>query len=148
MTELLRPRESPCRFCPYRKDCPPGVWAPSEYRKLPDYDGTTGEQAEAGAFGVFCCHASPDKICAGWCGCHDMDHNLAIRVFHGLVDIDAVRDYHTDVPLFGSGAEAAEHGMSGTGDPPPEAVTAAGKIERLRAAIGDPVKYREPGDDD
>ena len=32
------PAKSPCGSCPYRQDVPSGVWAASEYEKLPAYD--------------------------------------------------------------------------------------------------------------
>lgn len=31
MTGPLRPRPRPCRSCPYRRDCPSGVWAAETY---------------------------------------------------------------------------------------------------------------------
>lgn len=104
-------RLSPCPSCPYRRDVPSGIWAPSEYAKLPLYDLSTEEQAEVGAFAPFYCHATPDFLCAGWAGCHDMAENLAMRLHHRTID-PAVYDYVSPVPLFSSGAQAAAHGIT------------------------------------
>jgi hypothetical protein len=106
---------------------PSGIWAPSEYEKLPGYDGQTGEQAEAGAFGLFFCHAAPDFLCAGWAGCHDMAENLAMRLHAAREQVDpAVYDYVSPVPLFSSGAAAAAHGLADIENP--------GEAARVKAA--------------
>jgi len=111
-------RPSPCSSCPYRRDVPSGIWEASEYEKLPQYDGETGEQAEAGATGLFFCHQAQDRLCAGWVGCHDMANNLAMRLHARRQDVDpAVYDYVSPVPLFSSGAEAAAHGMADIEEP-------------------------------
>jgi hypothetical protein len=137
MSKLV-PRPRPCASCPYRLDVPSGIWHESEYAKLPRFDGTTGEQAEAGAFGVFMCHQVDGHLCSGWVACHDMDENLAIRMDRD-VDCRAVRSYATDVAVFGSGAEAAEHGMAGIGAPASEALSAMEKIATVRAKRGKPL---------
>lgn len=127
----IRPR--PCPSCPYRRDVPSGIWDTSEYDKLPVYDLGTGEQAMAGAFAPFHCHNTPATLCAGWVGCHDMAENLAIRM--NVRDIDpAVYEYSSPVPLFGSGAEAAAHGMRDLPAPGPEARRKARQLLRLVAA--------------
>jgi hypothetical protein len=110
---------------------PSGIWAPEEYAKLPRFDGTTGEQAEAGAFGAFMCHSSPERVCAGWAGCHDMEENLAIRMPGSGVDAGACRRYVSPVPLFGSGAEAAEHGLRDVDEPGADARRKAEQLSRL-----------------
>jgi hypothetical protein len=107
------PAKNPCGTCPYRQDVPSGVWAAPEYAKLPEYDKPTGEQP----MGLFHCHQQDGRLCAGWVAVHDMDHALAIRMaqsMHWLSPdvIDAVLDYDTDVPLWASGQEAAEHGLA------------------------------------
>ena len=114
----VRPR--PCPSCPYRRDVPSGIWAASEYDKLPGYDGDVPDQIMARATGLFHCHSQPASLCAGWVGCHDMANNLAMRM-HGQ-DVDpAVYEYVSPVPLFGSGAEAAGHGKRDLPAPGPEA---------------------------
>lgn len=130
-------RKTPCPSCPYRRDVPSGIWQASEYDKLPAYDGTTAEQAAAGAFGAFYCHQRTGDVCAGWAGCHDMDENLAIRMSHGELDVDAIRDYESPVPIFSSGAEAARHGRRDLGSPGEEARTMIGKLVRLREVKDD-----------
>lgn len=129
-----KPRPAPCPTCPYRRDVPSGVWSEEEYDKLPLYDGDVPEQAEAGAFSAFLCHSSQRYVCAGWAGCHDMANNLAVRmapVNDRDLDTAALVRYETAVPLFASGAEAAEHGKRDIQDPGPEAVR---KVTQLLAA--------------
>lgn len=142
----LKPRKSPCASCPYRLDVPSGVWAESEYDKLPAYDGSTGDQAMAGALGVFLCHNDPARhVCAGWAALSN-EHTLALRMASRLdpdVDTIACLDYTTDVPLFASGAEAAEHGKAEIAAPSDKAVSTIGKVTRTRAAQGKPVKTIE-----
>jgi hypothetical protein len=129
------PARKPCATCPYRRDVPSGVWAPDEYTKLPPYDEETPYQP----MGLFHCHQQDGRLCAGWVGCHDMEQNLAVRigVSTGSLSeevLDAVLDYSTEVPLFASGQEAAEHGLAGVEAPPPEAHQAMAKVLRRRQA--------------
>jgi hypothetical protein len=107
MTEQAAPRPRPCASCPYRRNVPSGVWDASEYEKLPEYDKDMGDQPAA----VFFCHQKDGSVCSGWLGYHDPADLLAVRlgVMSGRLDVSCI-DYHTDVPLFASGAEAAEHG--------------------------------------
>lgn len=138
----MKPRKTPCASCPYRRDAPSGIWAPSEYNKLAQYDGGTGEQAEAGAFAVFRCHQGNNAICAGWAAVAGDEDCLALRLarsLHPEVDIDAVLDYTTSVPLFRSGAEAAAHGMREIEAPGARAQDAMDKIHVIRAARGEPL---------
>lgn len=125
----LAPRPRPCPTCPYRRDVPPGVWAEEEYAKLERYDGDVPDHVEAGAFGLFHCHTTPEFLCSGWVGCHDMNNMLAVRLHWRDLDTGTVQGYVSPVPLFGSGAEAAAHGRSGiTGD------TRAAQLKALRYA--------------
>jgi hypothetical protein len=106
------PAKAPCKSCPYRRDVPSGVWAASEYKKLPAYDKETPYQPPA----AFFCHQQNGKLCAGWCGTHDMDESLGLRMAASvgvikLDDYDAALNYVSPVPLFSSGAEAAAHGL-------------------------------------
>ena len=125
MTDLPRPSKVPCGTCPYRRDVPAGIWDPHEYAKLPAYDGEVFDQMLKRAIGLFFCHQNDGHLCAGWVGCHDMEHSLAVR-FHGVHP--ETYDYVSPVPLFASGAEAAEHGLSGCDEPGPEARHAIGKL--------------------
>lgn len=131
MPEPTEPRKTPCASCPYRQDAPSGLWAASEYDKLPLYDGPTWSQPQ----GLFMCHSSPDKMCSGWTGCHDMTENLAVRLaaHRGEVDLDEVTEYISPVPLFASGAEAAEHGRRDIEAPSDRAMDKAAKLEKAIA---------------
>lgn len=129
-------RKRPCPTCPYRRDVPSGIWAASEYDKLPAYDGDVPEQVMARATGLFHCHGQQENLCAGWVGCHDMDNNLAVRF--NARDVDpAVYDYISSVPLFASGAEAAEHGKRDLPRPGPEARRKTRQLLRMQAARKD-----------
>ena len=140
----IRPRKTPCSSCPYRRDVPSGVWAAGEYEKLRGYDGDTADQARAGAAGVFMCHQGAGEVCAGWAGVHGRDPgNFALRMAALLdpeIDIRAVREYETSVPLFASGAEAADHGEREIEHPSPEAVAVTEKVEQVRELRGKPVR--------
>jgi Family of unknown function (DUF6283) len=140
----LKPRKTPCASCPYRRDVPSGVWATDEYDRLPGYDGPTGEQAMAGALGVFLCHNDPDKsVCAGWSHLAD-ENTLALRlaeIFDREVDVQAVLDYQTSVPVFASGAEAAEHGKRDIEAPSDEAIKTVRKVTVTRDVLGKPVQF-------
>lgn len=122
---------NPCASCPYRRDVPAGIWHPDEYAKLPAYDADTGDQP----YQAFGCHRDDGRLCAGWLGHRRPMHLLAVRigVISGKLPPE-IGGYTTDVPLFEHGAAAAAHGLSGITDPDVDAITAAGKIVRLRQA--------------
>lgn len=130
---MITVRKRPCPSCPYRCDAPSGIWAAEEYDKLPAYDGDVPEQVMARATGLFHCHSQQEKLCAGWVGCHDMTQSFAIRFNSRDVD-PAVFDYVSPVPLFGSGAEAAEHGKRDLSKPGAEARRKIGQLLRMQAA--------------
>lgn len=132
---LYAPRKRPCSTCPYRRDVPSGIWAEDEYDKLPTYDNDVPEQAAAGAFGLFFCHQHDGNLCAGWAGCHDMSNNLAVRMHAAEVD-PATFEYVSPVPLFGSGAEAAEHGKREISSPGEMAKRKIRGLLRARALLG------------
>jgi hypothetical protein len=136
MTEPAKPRPRPCASCPYRCDVPSGVWQASEYRLLERYDGPTGEQPA----NPFFCHQGDNHLCSGWVGHKEPYDLLAVRlgISFGAVDPSTL-DYTTDVPLFESGRDAAEHGMEDIDWPGPEAQAMIEKIKRVRSLPG-----REP----
>ena len=106
----LKVNYKPCVACPYRKDCPSGLWDRSEYEKLPTYDNDTCYQPT----GVFLCHDADRKhtVCKGWLDVHDKNHLLSLRLASFANDIsDLMESEKTDVPLFKSGAEAHKHGI-------------------------------------
>ncbi|MGC7093936.1 DUF6283 family protein [Amycolatopsis lurida] len=134
------PAPRPCASCPYRRDVPSGIWHANEYAKLPRYDTETGEQP----VGLFQCHQNDDdkhrRICAGWAGCHDGDELLALRlaVHAGRISPETARavvNYQSPIPLFDSGAAAAEHGVRDINAPDSEALRTMEKIRRVRDDI-------------
>ena len=120
-------RSKPCSACPYRRDVPSGVWAVSEYLKLPPFDKPTAEQPMA----TFQCHSTPEFCCNGWAIVHtsrghEFDQ-LALRVrppVHGIPD--------PVVPLFSSGREAAEHGLADVNQPGEAAGAAIEKLTKIQ----------------
>lgn len=129
-SELPRPGKAPCGTCPYRCDVPAGIWAAEEYQKLPGYDGGTIDQLLNGATGLFYCHQNDGKLCAGWAACHDTDHLFALRLSKVH---PSTYGYRSPIPVFSSGREACDHGLSGVADPSDAARRAMDKIERKRA---------------
>lgn len=135
--EIKGPAKSPCEVCPYRRDVPSGVWTAEEYAKLPGYDLPTAQQPT----GVFLCHGKNGRVCAGWAGCHGPQVGafdlLALRfgMLFGIARdvMRAICEYVSPVPLFGSGAEAAEHGLRDVDAPGAEAVAAMERLGRKRA---------------
>lgn len=121
-----RPSAAPCGSCPYRRDVPAGIWDASEYAKLTLYDGETPEQSPA----LFFCHQNDGHLCAGWVGCHDVDHLLALRL-HRVHP--STFTYVSPVPLFASGEEAALHGLAGVDEPDERALAMIAKLERRLA---------------
>lgn len=124
-------RSMPCTFCPYRRDCPSGIWALKEYELLRLYDAETVGQPPNG----FGCHATPDHYCNGWA----IVHSSRGHAF----DLLALRIHWPDrgipepaVPLFGSGAEAADHGEAAIESPPEEAFLAVDRLLRKYPRIG------------
>lgn len=121
-----KPRKSPCASCPYRQNVPSGIWDKTEYEKLDRYDGEIFEQRTDA---IFMCHQGCGDVCSGWLGHRDPSELLAVRL--GLMGehLDpSCLDYSTTVDLFGSGAEAAEHGMKDIGAPRDAAMAVMGKI--------------------
>lgn len=137
MSELLQPTAVPCGSCPYRKDVASGIWHESEYQKLPLYDGETWQQSPA----LFHCHQRNGHLCAGWLGCHDQQHLLALRI-HGNSVSQLAWEYHSPVELFSSGAEAAAHGMKDIPNPGQQASRMIDKILTKRTRSAAPPLYR------
>lgn len=128
------PRRTPCASCPYRRSVPSGIWAEEEYEKLRRYDGETHEQT---ALAVFSCHQGAGEVCSGWLGHRDPADLLAVRIGIMRGDVDpSCAEYITDVPLFESGAAAAQHGTRDIVAPSTRAAAAIMKITRTRAAAG------------
>jgi hypothetical protein len=124
--------KAPCKSCPYRRDVPSGVWAGSEYDKLPTYDGSISEQAFKDAFQLFGCHQQDGCLCAGWVGTHGAHNLLAMRLAGEKID-PAVWGYESPVPLFASGQEACDHGKRQIEQPDPKAKRI---VKRLTRKLG------------
>ena len=137
MSDIKGPAPRPCESCPYRRDVPSGVWSAAEYAKLREYDNDTWAQPQ----GAFQCHQTGPqdrsaRLCAGWVGTHGQEL-LALRLGVGTGQLDAsVMEYETDVELFASGAEAAEHGEADIEHPGEEAQALVAKIAASRADVG------------
>jgi len=128
-TKPLTVAKVPCGSCPYRCDVPSGIWALSEYAKLPHYDRPLIEQP----WQVFMCHQHDGKLCAGWVACHG-DNLLALRFATERFD-PAVFSYASPVPVFATGAAAREHGVRDYLNPgvPARTITAGlRKLQRKR----------------
>lgn len=134
------PAPRPCESCPYRCDAPSGLWDASEYEKLVAYDSDTAYQPP----NLFLCHqnsAQDDRarLCAGWVGCHG-EELLALRLAGARremadTELRAAFEYRSPVPLFESGAAAAEHGVKNIDNPDSAALVAMDKIRSRRADI-------------
>jgi Family of unknown function (DUF6283) len=121
MTKTLAVAKRPCASCPYRKDAPSGLWARHEYDKLLSYDGEIIDQLKNGAVATFWCHQRNGKLCAGWIATHGAANLLAMQLNAPKVPRETW-EYTTDVPLFGSGAEARKHGLKDLKKPGRKAV--------------------------
>ncbi|WP_228815818.1 DUF6283 family protein [Nocardia puris] len=134
------PAPRPCRSCPYRRDVPAGIWDHAEYEKLRRYDADTGVQPAA----LFQCHQHDGdgparRLCAGWIGCHQ-PHLLAVRLAAldgriSLATAAACEHYHSPVPLFATGGQAADHGQSGITAPDERARHHIAKIIARRSDL-------------
>lgn len=135
------PAPKPCASCPYRRDVPSGVWAAAEYDLLERYDGELWEQPE----GLFQCHQNDRgsdraQLCAGWVACHGPRELLGVLLAAATArmtpdEVVKTLDYHTDVPVFSSGLEAAEHGRRDIDYPSDEAIEMCAKIARRRKDV-------------
>lgn len=94
---------------------------------------------------MFMCHQEGEggtHACSGWLGHADPSRLLAVRIGVISGDVDpSCMDYTTDVELFSSGAEAAEHGRRDIRWPSAKAADSIEKITRTREAHGDPVTF-------
>jgi hypothetical protein len=100
------------------------VWDRAEYDKLRAYDAPTGEQP----FAAFACHATPEHLCHGWAVVHsNRGHEfdlLALRLLHNPPVPEP------GLPLFASGAEAADWGQRDDTEPSLEARLAIDRLMR------------------
>ncbi len=123
-----------CATCPYRRDTPPGIWAPEEYEKLRSYDSELDELEDpSDGLKVFHCHqenvTGVPTVCRGWLSVHQ--ESVAVRlacaigaVTPGDVPLEREGDYYS------SGHEAADAGLAGVDDPSHEARLAQNQLLR------------------
>jgi hypothetical protein len=122
-------RSQPCTACPYRLDCPSGIWHPDEYAKLRDYDRPTGEQPVA----AFACHATPDHLCHGWAvvgSNRGPGYDLLALRFAELVAGAPIEIPDPAVPMFATGTDAADWGEADVDQPGPDAATTITRLVR------------------
>jgi hypothetical protein len=129
MSEKLLCHPDPCASCPYRRDTPPGVWAPEEYRKLPAWDDPMNFA------GVFLCHHSNlgarQAVCRGWLEVHG--DNLQARMTGNRVEFTSTAArFPTKVPLYKSGAQACAAGLRGVRRPNKAARRLMQKLTKAR----------------
>lgn len=127
MAEPLHVAARPCPTCPYRKDTPPGIWHPDEYRKLAEFDDT-----DPGPLAVFRCHqqnaTGRPAVCRGWLAVHDLaSPAVRVAVATGQVTVEQV-EAPVDVDLYASGAQACEAGLAGVEQPGRQAREAIAKL--------------------
>lgn len=130
MTELTI-RKTPCESCPYRRDCPSGVWHETEYLKLAEYDKETSEQPQA----IFCCHTSgKGTVCRGWLEVHPDSLAVRLGIIFGTLPSDLFAKFKPcGVKLFESGTAACRAGLRSIKRPGKAAIEVMGKIMKKRA---------------
>lgn len=126
MTALfVAPR--PCNTCPYLRSTPRGIWHPTEYAKLVEYD----DRGELPAIATFHCHqenvTKVPTVCKGWLGVHRDGIAVRFAVVRGDVSIDDVPT-DQDPTLYSSGAEAQEFGTLPPSDLGAAALAAQAKL--------------------
>ncbi|WP_194913210.1 DUF6283 family protein [Catenulispora rubra] len=141
--ELKGPAQKPCAFCPYRQDCPSGVWSAEDYAKLPEYDKPTLFQPQK----LFQCHlrepgAPGRRACGGWAACHNKQSGeyalLALRIAPFLLPpetVTAIMEYESPIEVFSTGLEAALHGVRDIANPSEQARSAIDKVLRARSDV-------------
>lgn len=119
---------TPCPSCPYRKDCPSGIWHHQEYEKLRTYDSNSW-----GAFAKFMCHTEKSKLCRGWVSVHC--ESVAVRLCMARKEITADEVYATPpLSLFASGNAAANHGQKHITRPNKAAQKMIGRLLKQKLA--------------
>lgn len=124
-------QNTPCRYCPYRRDVPSGICDASEYEKLCEYDRPTMEQP----FAPFACHREPESFCTGWLVVglnrpHDREL-IALRLASAFGSLDLSSLDCDANQFFKSGTEACVHGMEDIDCPGEDASVAAEYLGRV-----------------
>ena len=122
----MKCQDTPCKFCPYRKDVPSGVWSSSEYEKLLRYDNETMYQP----MHRFACHNDPELACTGWLAVsmqsNHAHESLALRI--RPVDVSS---FAPDTEFFQTHTEACVHGLRDIDNPSQEAEDAMIVLGRI-----------------
>ncbi|KKM86854.1 hypothetical protein LCGC14_1274800 [marine sediment metagenome] len=121
-----------CTTCPYRRDTPPGIWAPKEYERLRNYDAQIHELANPiDGLKIFHCHqesiTNQPTICRGWLSVHREAAAVGLAISLGAIGPEDV-PINSEQLYYATGNEAADAGLAGVGDPNDEAQRA---IDRL-----------------
>lgn len=123
----------PCVSCPYRLDCPSGVWSEEEYEKLRVYDDPYAPEVA-----VFHCHqenaTGVDTVCRGWLTV--ASESVAVRVAGATGRVTGEEVYaEPPVPLHPSGNAAADFGERDIECPSRAAIAMASKLLDSGAAL-------------
>jgi Family of unknown function (DUF6283) len=107
----MRYRSAPCANCLWRRDSPPGGFAPGRYEALRATAGRPGAEAGLGA-PIFACHKSTegrDRACAGWLAVVGIEHlGVRLAVAMGRLPAEVLQAAESWPELFGSYDELAE----------------------------------------
>lgn len=138
MTKHFTADPRPCNTCPYAKSTPSGLWAESEYAKLPKYDGETWEQDVH----LFSCHKhgpEDNVLCKGWLLTHGTDRLLALRVAGARGHtLDESVYAECDAEVYESGLAAYEAGILEIPNPSPLAIRRIAQVRAQRAKTSVP----------
>jgi len=130
MNSPLRVDARPCPTCPYRTDCPSGLWAATEYEKLKAFDEMPGRIA------TFLCHQSnatgTPTVCRGWAITHG--DGAAVRIALAIGELPPHAVEPTDIELWPTGRAAAEHGLAELAEPGPAARAKMASLARRGVA--------------
>lgn len=120
-----------CSTCPYRRDTPPGVWAPEEYEKLRSFDREPSEDLDC--LRTFHCHQGTVTgtltVCRGWLDVHQDSVAVRLAAMNGAIAMEDIPDEH-DALYYASGNEAADAGLAGVDDKSAAADKAIGMLTR------------------
>lgn len=121
-----------CTTCPYRRDTPPGIWAPEEYERLRDYDAEIHELANPiDGLKIFHCHqesiTNQPTICRGWLSVHGGSSAVGLAVSLGAIEPEDVPP-EPEPLYYATGNEAADAGLAGVDEPTDEAQRAMDRL--------------------
>lgn len=146
---VVKPK--PCAFCPYRKDCPSGVWGEEEYAKL-------SELHHPMSIAHFNCHATEEpggqELCRGWLEVSGR-LSLGLRMYMSVMsqkgdftnedaeEIFEALDNPCGVEFFETGQDACEHGLRDIFFPSREAFQAMDILQNKYQRLNQPKNEKE-----